>query len=281
MKPSPLLLGLPALTSASCTRAALKELTNRYIAAQSLAEPRYLTLLTPTTLYHENFKPVPLSSGILSTTPLAISHHRSIHDPTHCATYTEIIVAPTNKTTPASQPYVIGTQIWLTANGTAISKIDSIVTTTDDWLFNAQHTLYYALRENWLPVPTTLTTPRDKIQAAGDAYLDLFKNGTGSVEVPWGTPCHRLEGGLYTAPGDTCNSGVPSGIDLKERRYVIDEVLGVVSVFLVFGGSGLPDSHEFRVEGGRIRYVHTITKCWEKNCGFGDPPEILGTEIGF
>ncbi|KAK0613223.1 hypothetical protein B0T14DRAFT_436646 [Immersiella caudata] len=279
MKLLPLFLGLTPLASATCTRPALSELTRRYIAAQSLAEPRYLPLLTPSTIYHENFKPINLTSGILSTTPLAISHHRSIHDPTNCATYTEIIVAPNAKTN--SKPYVIGTQIWLNGNGTAISKIDSIITTTDDWLFNAQHTLYYALRENWQPVPSTLSTPRDKIQAAGDAYLNLFKNGTGSVDVPWGTPCHRLEGGLYTAPGDTCNSGVPSGIDLVNRRYVIDEVLGVVSVFLTFGGSGLPDSHEFRVEGGKIRYVHTITKCWEKNCGFGDPPEILGTEIGF
>ncbi|KAK0642965.1 hypothetical protein B0T16DRAFT_429775 [Cercophora newfieldiana] len=270
-----LALALIPLASAACDRPSLSELTRRYIAAQSLAEPRYLKLLTPTTTYHENFKPVNLTSGILSTTPLKIDHHRSIHDPTNCATYTELIIADKAK------PYVIGTQIWLTANGTAIAKIDSIITTTDDWLFNAQHTLHYALAESWLPVPSTLSTPREKIQAAGDAYLNLFKNGTGSVVVPWGEPCHRLEGGLYTAPGDTCNSGVPSGIDLHSRRYVIDEVLGVVSVFLVFGGSGLPDSHEFRVEGGRIRYVHTITKCWEKNCGFGDPPEILGTDIGF
>ena len=54
-----------------------------------------------------------------------------------------------------------------------------------------------------------------------------------------------------------------------ERRYVIDGSVGSVGVFLVFGGGGtrLPDSHEFRVEGRKIRYVHSVTKYWEVNCG--------------
>src|SRR5689334_14118133 len=95
-------LALASLTSAACDRATLSELTNRYVAAQSLAEPRYLKSLTPSTLYHENFKPVNLTSGILATTPLKIDHHRSIHDPTNCATYTELIIADKAK------PYVIG-----------------------------------------------------------------------------------------------------------------------------------------------------------------------------
>ncbi len=118
-------------------------------------------------------------------------------------------------------------------------------------------------RRRGIPSPVDRRDSRAVIQAAADAYLNLFKNGPGSVAVPWADNCRRLEGGLYTAPGDTCNSGVPSGIDLVNRRYVIDESLGTVDVFLTFGGTGsrLPDSHEFRVEGGKIRYVHTITVC--------------------
>lgn len=280
---------LISTASATCDRIALAELTNRYVAAQSLGEIRYLKGISPNTIYHENFKSTNISSGIL-TTPLNINHHRSTHDTTFCASYTELIIAD------RLHPYVIATQIWLSPNFTSsppgnssspavipIAKIDSIITTTDDWLFNAQHTLHYALTESWLPLSPSLITPRETIRAAADAYLDLFKSGPGSVVVPWNVPCQRLEGGLYTAPGDTCNNGVPSGVDLVERRYVIDESVGSVSVFLVFGGGGarLPDSHEFRVEGGKIRYVHTVTKCWEKNCGFGDPPAILGENIGF
>jgi hypothetical protein len=51
---------------------------------------------------------------------------------------------------------------------------------------------------------------------------------------------------------------VPSGVRITNRRYVIDEVLGTVDVFNTFAGN-LPDTHEFRVEGGKLRYVHTMT----------------------
>jgi len=271
---------LPSLISAACDRGTLSQTADRYVAAQSLGEIRYIKSLTPNTTYHEQFRPVPIGTGILATA-LKIDHRRSIYDTTQCASYTELIV------TDKSHPYVIGTQIWHSAsNSSEIAKIDSIVTDKEDWLFNASHTLYYALQENWNPIsPESARDSRATIQAAGDAYLNLFKGGPGTVDVPWGESCRRLEGGLYTAPGDTCNSGVPSGVDLVDRRYVIDETLGVVDVFLKFGGgangSGLPDSHEFRVEGGKLRFVHTITACWEKNCGFGDPPEILGTDLGF
>ena len=99
------------------------------------------------------------------------------------------------------------------------------------------------------------------IQAAADAYLDIFNNK--KVVVPWGTPCARLEGGSYTGKGlptDSCNVGIPSSEDLTNRRYVIDETVGAVDVFLNFGGAtGLPDSHQFRIESEKIRYVHTLT----------------------
>ena len=120
---------------------------------------------------------------------------------------------------------------------------------------------------------------REVIRAAADAYLDLF-NDT-SVEVPWGEGCRRLEGGLYTQPGSTCASGVPQGIPLVNRRYVIDEEYGTVDVFLNFGQNGLQDSHEFRIEEGKIRFIHTITVCPTPNCGFGEPPAILKQDPGW
>lgn len=293
-----------AAASAGCARSVLTEATSRYIAAQSLGEVRYLKGLLPNTTYTENDKATNISAGILSQA-LKIDHSRSLHDTVACATYTELIVSD------PKHPYVIGTQMRLSVedgggggngtgswsgssswNGTStgstgakILKIQSVVTDAGDWLFNAQHTLHYALAESWDPIPPDRRDSRSTIQAAADAYLDLFRNGNGSVDVPWGDACRRLEGGLYTAPGDTCSTGVPSGVDIVDRRYVIDESVGSVDVFNVFGGGGqgggLPDSHEFRVEGGRIRFVHTITACWEDNCGFGAPPEILGQDIGF
>ncbi len=268
------LTAAPLLTSAACPRATLIEATQRYIAAQSLGELRIIHALTPNTTYIENASPANISTGILSK-KLKIDKHRSIHDTTQCATYTEIIV-----TDPVQ--YVIGTQLYftVTGNSTVIKKIDSIVTDKDDWLFNAQHTLYYALQESWDYIPTGKQDNRSTIQAAADAYLDLFQKGPGSISVPWGENCRRLEGGMYTEPGSTCNSGVPTGINLVDRRYIIDETVGTVDVFLTFGGSKLPDSHEFRVEGGRIRYVHTITVCWENHCGF-DKREQLSRDLGW
>ena len=61
---------------------------------------------------------------------------------------------------------------------------------------------------------------------------------------------------MYIQPD--CNVGVPSGVRNVNRRYVVDEVLGTVDVFFDFAGAE-PDSHEFRVEGGRLRLVHTMT----------------------
>jgi len=159
----------------------------------------------------------------------------------------------------ASKPYVIGTQMRF--NGDTISKMQTLVTTTGDWLFNVTGTLYWASRETWNTIPVAQRDTRATIQAAADAYLDIFKNK--SVVVPWGTPCDRLEGGMYTGTGkdtDSCNVGIPNGQDLTNRRYVIDETVGAVDVFLNFGGAtGLPDSHEFRIQNGKLRYVHTLT----------------------
>lgn len=78
----------------------------------------------------------------------------------------------------------------------------------------------------------------------------------------------RLEGGAYTgkdSPADSCEVGVPSGVNIVNRRFIVDPVMGTVQVFCTFGagspggGSGAPDSHLFRVEKGKLRYVHTLT----------------------
>jgi hypothetical protein len=59
--------------------------------------------------------------------------------------------------------------------------------------------------------------------------------------------------------------GVPGGVNITNRRFVIDEVMGTVTVFCTFGaggpngGSGAPDMHLFRIENGKLRYVHTLT----------------------
>ena len=142
-----------------------------------------------------------------------------------------------------------------------------IITKPGDWLFNITGYAYWVTQENWSTIPEEKRDTRETIKKAADAYCDLFNNP--NVTVPWGTPCVRLEGGLYGDPGPngSCAVGVPSGVNLHNRRYVIDETVGAVDVMLDFGTSGWPDTHEFRIEGGKIRYVHTMTHCGVPNCG--------------
>jgi hypothetical protein len=74
-----------------------------------------------------------------------------------------------------------------------------------------------------------------------------------------------MEGSSHTGSGkstDSCNVVIPSGSEPPntDRRYVIDEAMGSVNVLWVFQTmANAPDSHELRLEGGRLRYVHTMT----------------------
>jgi hypothetical protein len=262
------ILALAATAASHCTRPQLVEVTEKYLASQTAGDAASFKTLFDTAAwigYYENSKKADVETGIL-TQALHIDRNRSIYDTTNCASWTEIYVAN------PQAPYVIGTQLRFANH--KINKVDTIITKPGDWLFNVTGNMYWSAKEDWGPIPVEKRDSRATIKAAADAYCDLFNNP--NVTVPWGTPCARLEGGAYTGRGlanDSCAVGVPSGVVLNNRRYVIDEELGSVDVMLDFGGAGgLPDSHEFRVEGGKIRYVHTMTACSVPNCGFGAPP---------
>ncbi|KAI1342590.1 hypothetical protein F5Y15DRAFT_413099 [Xylariaceae sp. FL0016] len=228
---------------AACDKSVLEKGTAAYLDAQTQGKPDVLSAASAAT-YTQNFKTATLASGLLSQ-PQKIDHNRSTYDTTQCKTYTELII------TDSKAPHVVGTQ--MTFTGDTISKIETIVTSTGDWMFNPTNTLKYATQENWDPIAEDKRDTREVIQAAADAYLDVFNNK--SVTVPWGTPCARLEGGNYFSP---CNVGVPSGVKNMNRRYVVDETMGTCDVMFTFAGAD-PDTHEFRVEGGKLRYVHTLT----------------------
>ena len=69
---------------------------------------------------------------------------------------------------------------------------------------------------------------------------------------------------------------MPDNIDMAERRYVIDPNFGAVAVFLKMGPNKRPDAHVFRIEDGKIRYIHTITSCGTQvNCGFDPLPTMI------
>ncbi|MBO9574396.1 MAG: hypothetical protein J7494_01535 [Sphingobium sp.] len=275
MKLAAAVLGLTLATAPAfaqgpnCTREDLEGMVASYVAAQTNGDPLKLPL-ADWTQYNENLEVGTLFGGILSK-PLNIAFHRSIHDLSICTSFVEVIV-----TDPV--PYVIGMRLQFAGRYNAIAAnrvndLESIVTGQKDWLFNARKTLGFSKAENWGVIPEAERDSRNTLVAAANAYLDLFNDK--KVQVPWGTPCARLEGGLYTGKGkpgeataeDSCAVGVPSGVKLAERRYIVDESLGAVAVILEFGNNHLPDVHAFRIEKGKIRYVHTMTVCKSENCG--------------
>ncbi|KAF2191886.1 hypothetical protein K469DRAFT_555905 [Zopfia rhizophila CBS 207.26] len=251
---------LAVSVSADCSQDFLRNATQSYVEAQAKGLYTGMTALADNVTYVENDRPVNIKTGILSQ-PLKLDYNRSIHDPVLCNTFTEIIV------TDPKHPYVIGTR--MESDGSKITKIESLVTDEGDWLFNATGYAYYNSLENWEPIPEGQRDSRAVIKAAGDAYFDRFANE--NVSVPYGTPCARLEGGAYTGgrnlSANTCNLGLPSTIHVVNRRYVIDEVMGAVDMYLGFPGldrasrDPTPDSHLFRVEKGKIRYIHTLSTC--------------------
>jgi len=169
------------------------------------------------------------------------------------------------------KPYVLGTR--LRVNRDKIAEIEILWTTTGYWLFNADAYLKYATTEKWDVIPIGQRDTRATLVAAANAYLDAFLEGKKDL-VPWGYPCNRTEGGAHTgngSPTDSCDVGVPSGVNIANRRFIVDETIGSVQVFCTFGagnangGSGAPDSHLFRVENGKLHYVHTLTHLLQAN----------------
>jgi hypothetical protein len=241
----------------SCTRGGLQRAVDLYVAAQSNGDTSGLPLAAGLG-YRENMAAVAIGDGLIST-PLAIDHHFSLLDEDTCQTFTEVIVADDE------QPYVLGTR--LRVNHDRIAEIEILWTTTGYWLFDADAYLQYSSTEDWSPIPADERDTRGTLVAAANAYLDAFLEGKLDL-VPWGFPCVRTEGGAHTgtgSPDDSCEVGVPSGVNIANRRFVVDEVLGSVVVYCTFGaggpggGSGAPDTHLFRVENGKLRYVHTLT----------------------
>ena len=263
----------------NCTRDYLQMTADRYIDLIASGQHDRFENLAYTMVYLENNKTASILNGP-SAYGLTIDASRSILDTTQCKTFTELIV------TEPKHPYVIHTQMTLDNEGD-VNLIDSIITDKGDWAFNATGAKYWNSQEDWNPIPESKRSSRDTVKAAGDAYADRCNNVT--VHVPFGTPCARLEGGAYTGRGNlsanTCDiGGLPEHIPMTNRRYAVDEVMGVVDIFMGFTGldrtrntEGTPDSHMFRVEEGKIRYIHTASACFVDGCGMngtGIPPGI-------
>jgi len=248
---------LASFAQVSCTRGGLQNAVDLYIEAQSIGDISGLPLPNGAG-YWENEERMDINNGLINT-PQDIDYHFSLFDEDSCQSFTEVIITDEDK------PYVLGTR--MRVNHDKIAEIEIIWTTTGYWLFDADAYLQYSSTEDWGPIPAEERDSRGTLVSAANAYLDAFLEGK-IDQVPWGFPCVRVEGGAYTgrgSPDDSCEVGVPAGVNIANRRFVVDEVIGSVVVYCTFGaggpngGSGSPDTHLFRVENGKLRYVHTLT----------------------
>jgi hypothetical protein len=259
-----LLTGVLTIASAahaqvSCTREGLKSATDLYLAAQARGDISGLPLAKGLG-YVENNKPVDIKDGIIMK-PMKIDHQRSLLDTATCQTFTEVIV------TDKANPYVLGTR--LRVNHALIAEVEMLWTTAGYWGFNVDNYMQNSSSEDWGTIPQDKRGTRATLESAANAYLDAFLEGKLDL-VPWGQPCNRTEGGMRI-PGDLCQAGVPSGVNIANRHFVVDETIGAVVAFCTFGaggpngGSGAPDTHLFRVENGKLRFVHTLTHLLQSN----------------
>ena len=256
-----------AAAAAGCTRASLQSAVDKYLDALKKGSPSVMPLAT-SAKYIENRKEFPFGQGIWQTGVNA-DFSRSVFDTETCQSFTEIIH------TSSSHPYVIGAHLTV-ANG-KISEVDNLVSDKDDWFFNADNYMKYSPKEKWEILPPAQRSSRQTLLNVANAYFDVFYDRSFSEKVPWGIPCVRIEGGMYTNekndPNPSCRGAAPKqgsvnqggvmqgGVKLVDRRFVVDEEMGTVVGLALFEQSGLPDSHMFRLENGKLRYVHTITVC--------------------
>ncbi len=245
---------IAATQAKGCTREVLQAAVDSYLASLRAGNLSKASLASQVK-YIENMTEIKKDQGLWNT-PLPIAFHRSLLDVDACRTFTEVIV------TEGGNPYVLGTR--LKVEDGKISEIDSLVTKKGDWLFNADNYLKYSQAEDWRVLNANERVDRQALISAGNAYFDHFSDR--NVQVPFGTPCARLEGGIYTTrnfddPKASCDIGFPEDkLPIVNRSYVVDVDMGTVNIFCRFGNPpGAPDSHTFRLVNGKFRYVHTLT----------------------
>lgn len=248
-----------------CTRESLQNTVDEYLNALSKGNPSLMPLAKQAK-YMENRNEVPLGQGIWKT-PLTVDFNRSQLDVETCQTFTEIIH------TSSAHHYVIGTRLQIEEH--KISEIESLVADKDDWLFNAENYLKYSSQEKWDILPAEKRSDRKTLLDAANAYFDTFGDYSSISKVPWGTPCARIEGGMYTNPNNdpnaSCTVGMPkdSNVPIINRHFLVDVDMGTVVGMVDFRANKRnPDVHTFRLENGKLRYVHAIQVCTiQPNCG--------------
>ncbi|GAB1321047.1 hypothetical protein MFIFM68171_11257 [Madurella fahalii] len=286
------LLLTPAARSQAlrCQWASLRSATDIFIESQAAGTRSDPIFSSPDLQYTQNGEPLTInSSSSLLSSPLTVQHSHTLIDQDACASFTKLILArPENE----AEKLLLGAQIHFNmsttdARLTRVQRMDVVYVGEGDWqMDNFTAALAHVEGEDWGAISRAAQDTRESLEGVAAAYLDLLGgtaggaagaggNGTagaGVVAVPWGRPCARLEGSVYTAGGESCVEGLSlppeGGEGITERRYVIDASVGSVSVIAKDGSlGGAPAVFELRVVQGELRYVHQFAATRGANSG--------------
>jgi hypothetical protein len=120
---------------------------------------------------------------------------------------------------------------------------------------------------------------RDELDGAVEGYLAAQRTGDRDALTAAPVTRHFEQQQPITAEASIVNTPLAidfhrSILDETSRRtfteleaMVTDEAMGAVVGFVHFGPNALPDTHLFRLENGRIRFVH-MTVCAPTGCAF-------------
>ncbi|GEM_PF-2730680 len=198
--------------------------------------------------YKENFKVASL--GEFFSKERKVDWHVALKDTQSCRVLVETVILDPER------PLVFATQMDNGFFGTG--PFHNLVTDAGDWQFDAAKTLEHVSSEDWGVIQQGQRNTRADLQAAANAYLDHLADR--SVTVPWAAQCARLDGSVYVEGAD-CTAGLPENVAAIDRNFIIDDTIGAVGVFTRLGEAKIPASVLLRVEGGKIRYVHTLASC--------------------
>jgi hypothetical protein len=119
------------------------------------------------------------------------------------------------------KPYIVGTRLAWSFNG--LGQIGSVVTQPGSPQFDAQKAVDAANKEDWGVIPEGRRDTRDALMAAAKAYL------------------------------------ASSGPQLTDPEFTVDETRGAVAVTGQVGGEEGPAAAQvLRIEGGKVRYAHSM-----------------------
>jgi hypothetical protein len=246
-------------TADGCTRDSLKAVIDSYFVAMAAHDPSPLPVAS-SLKFTENGQTLALGKGLWLTAG-KLEFHRNLLDTERCGSLTQAVLDENGS------PVIFGLRLKLDMQ--KITEVETYVSRSTEFSFMPQGIVNGASQDWEGILPADQRSTREVLNAAADAYFDLFSN-TATV-VPFDKPCNRWENGTQTTNGD-CSTGIPGGLNMTHRRYpVADLESGIAVGFVLFGGS-LLDFHMFKLKSGKVQLIQAVVGPRATASGWPDEP---------